>query len=185
MRDCRHVSFLPANITGRGANKQLTTAIQSKRSPHSLQIGTVGNRRMYKLSAALALTGLVGLAFTNAHESKPVASRSDAQPVIAPMASVSENEEHVRHLRVRRKSEADFQGETQPRLAQGDARAQSAVSIDAAPTGEIKHKKKKPKSISRKQRDITNQEVVNAQSPAEEAQSQKPRGFFEALFSGN
>lgn len=134
---------------------------------------------MYKLSAALALTGLVGVAFTSGHEPNPMAVRSDTQLAIAPSAGLPENAEHVRHLHSRKKLEPASQGETPPR------QVQSASNIDAAPTGEIKHTRKKPKSVSRKtQREMANREATSQPAPADETQNQKPRGFLEALFSG-
>lgn len=134
---------------------------------------------MYKLSAALALTGLVGVAFTSGHDSKPMAVHSDTQLAIAPSARVPESAEHVRHLHSRKKLEPASQAETPPR------QVQSASNIDAAPTGEIKHTRKKPKSVSRKpQREMANREPISQPTPADETQYQKPHGFFEALFSG-
>lgn len=138
---------------------------------------------MYKLSAALALTGLVGLAFTSGHDSRPMAVR-DTQLAIALSSSAPGNAEHVRHLHARKKSETAFQEETQPRQLQADPRLQTASNIDSAPTGEIKHPRKKPKSIARKpQREMTNQEAISQPAPTDETQSQKPRNFFEALFN--
>jgi hypothetical protein len=101
--------------------------------------------------------------------------------------------EHVRHLHARRKIESGADTVLQGQAAQSregqnrDARLKTASVIDAAPTGEIKHVRKKSKPLARKlQRDIANeQDAISQPKAAAETQSATPKGFFEALFSAN
>ena len=148
---------------------------------------------MYKVSAALALTGFVGLAFASAHGSKPIASNDVTQAQATPTASESATQEHVRHLHARRKIESSADTALQGQAPQSredqkrDTRLKSASVIDAAPTGEIKHTRKKTKPIARKmQREIASEQDAFSQPvAAAETQIAKPKGFFEALFSAN
>lgn len=148
---------------------------------------------MYKVSAALGLTGFIGLAFASAHGSKPIATYDVTQAESTPAASESLNPEHVRHLHARRKIENSgdiaFQGQnSQSREGQNqDARLKSASVVDAAPTGEIKHTRKKTKPLARKmQRAIASEQDAFSQPVAAvETQGVKPKGFFETLFSAN
>jgi hypothetical protein len=140
---------------------------------------------MYKYVSVFVLGGILGWGCANSDGSKAVACHSAV--AAAPPATALETDppdEHVRHMRSRRQVAAI---DETPRASEVSFTPEPPKPVvDETPTGSIKSvKPKKAKLHNHKKKNaVDTQEAVAEAQPAE-TERPAPRGFLEALFSGN